>query len=302
MKKLFLGPNGLRAGWGFLVFAVVFVAIQTVVLLPAKQLYRPHHGLHPVDFVLSDGIGFLAALAAAAIMARIEKRRIAEYGLPLSPGFPGRFGAGLGWGFLPVAATMGVIALAGGVTFDGWAFAGGELARWAALWAVTMIVLGFFEEYLFRGYPLVALTRGMGFWPAAILLSAGFGALHYFTKPMESVLDGFSVSLIGLFFCFTIFRTGDLWLAAGMHAAFDYFALAFFGAPNTANRGRPVTGHLLATTFHGPAWLTGGVCGIEASVVMVLVMLLMFPLFAWRHPAAKPTESAEGGSQAAVRV
>ncbi|HKB71842.1 MAG TPA: CPBP family intramembrane glutamic endopeptidase [Thermoanaerobaculia bacterium] len=298
MKKLFLGPTGLRAGWGFLVFAVLFTAIQTIVLLPAKQLYRPHRGLHPVDFAVSDGIGFLAALAAAAIMARIEKRRIAEYGLPLARGFPARFGAGLVWGFLPVAATMAIIAFAGGVTFDGWAFTGGELARWAALWAVTMIVLGFFEEYLFRGYPLAALSRGMGFWPAAIVLSIGFGALHYFTKPMESLLDGFSVSLIGLFFCFAIGRTGDLWLAAGMHAAFDYFALAFFGAPNTANGGRPVTGHLLATTFHGPAWLTGGVCGIEASVVMVGVILLMFPLFAWRHRASAAVAAVQGESVA----
>ena len=279
MKKIFIGPHGLRAGWGFFVFAALFVATQTVLLLPAKYLYRPHPGMHPGDFIVSDGIGFLAALAAAAVMARIEKRRIAEYGLPLSRGLLGRYAAGLVWGFAPVGVTMAVIAGAGGVSFSGWALSGADLARWSLLWVGMMITIGFFEEFLFRGYPLAALSRGMGFWPAAILLSLAFGAIHYFTKPMESMLDGISVSLIGLFLCFTILRTGDLWLAAGFHTAFDFFALSFFGAPNTGNGGRPLAGHLLATTFHGPAWLTGGVCGIEASVPMLAVMLVLFPIF-----------------------
>jgi hypothetical protein len=168
-----------------------------------------------------------------------------------------------------------------------------------------MVVLGFFEETLFRGYPLVTLSRGMGAWPAAVLLSAVFGGLHYFTKPMESVLDAVNVAVIGLFVCFTFFRTGDLWLAAGFHAAFDYFALAFFGAPNTANEGAPVPGHLLATSFHGPAWLTGGPCGIEASVAMLGVMLVMFPVFgrirrgsAVPFPADAPLVESSGAAGA----
>ena len=293
MRKVFFGPRGLRAGWGFLLFALLWTAISTGLLALAGLAYRPHRGMHPVDFFVSDGLSFAAALAAAAIMARIERRRIAEYGLPLSAGRYRRFAAGLVWGFVPVALTMAVIAAAGGASFGGWALSGSALAGFAAMWAVTMIVLGLFEEYTFRGYPLAALARGLGYWPAAVLLSAGFGALHYLTKPMESALDGLSVSLIALFLCFTIARTRDLWLAAGFHAAFDYFALAFFGAPNTANGGQPVPGHLLATSFHGPAWLTGGPCGIEASVPMVAVTLLLFPAFAWGYRAAATRRDPE---------
>ncbi|HET9795057.1 MAG TPA: CPBP family intramembrane glutamic endopeptidase [Thermoanaerobaculia bacterium] len=280
MKRWFFGPNGLRAGWGFGAFVLLFTAISTAALFAARTVYRPHPGMNPVDFLVSDGLSFLSALAAAALMAKIEKRRLGDYGLPLSPGYAARFGAGLLWGFLPVAATMAVIALLGGVSLAGFALSGGALAASAATWAVSMIVLGLFEEYLFRGYPLSALGRGMGFWPAAILLSTVFGGLHYFTKERETPLDAFSVALIGLFLCFTIARTGDLWLAAGFHAAFDFFALGVAGAPNTGNGGKPVPGHLLATTFHGPAWLTGGVCGMEASAVMVAVMLILFPVFA----------------------
>jgi membrane protease YdiL (CAAX protease family) len=279
MRGLFFGPNGLRAGWGLALFVALFTAISTALLLAANAVYRPRPGMDPVDFLVSDGLSFLAAVAAAALMAKIENRSRAEYGLRLSRGCASRFGAGLVWGFLPVATTMAVLALCGGVSIAGFALSGKALAASAAVWAASMVVLGFFEEYLFRGYPLVALARGMGFWPAAILLSALFGALHYFTKPMESLLDAFSVALIGFFLCFTIARTGDLWLAAGFHAAFDFFALGVAGAANTGNGGKPVPGHLLATAFHGPAWLTGGVCGIEASIVMVAAMALLFPLF-----------------------
>ncbi len=297
MSKLFFGRNGLRAGWGFALFVVLWTAISTPLLLGASALYRPRPGMNPVDFLVSDGLNFLAALAAAAVMAKIEKRRLGEYGLPLSGGFGRRFASGLAWGFVPVAATLAVIALLGGVSLDGFALSGGALASAAAIWAASMIVLGFFEEYLFRGYPLSALARGMGFWPAAVLLSAVFGGLHYFTKSGETVLDALSVALIGLFLCFTIARTGDLWLAAGFHAAFDFFALGVAGAPNTGNGGKPVPGHLLATSFHGPSWLTGGVCGMEASAVMIVVTLLLFPLFARLFPAAE-TNGARAASEA----
>jgi membrane protease YdiL (CAAX protease family) len=300
---VFFGPKGLRAGWRFALFALLWTALSTALLVLVDLAYHPHRGMDPVDFLVSDGVNLLATFLVLALFARLERRRIGDYGLGWTGRGPARFAEGLVWGFVPVGATMAAIALLGGVSIGGWALAGGALARSAAIWAATMVVLGFFEETLFRGYPLVTLSRGMGPWPAAVLLSALFGGLHYFTKPMESVLDAVNVALIGLFVCFTFFRTGDLWLAAGFHAAFDFFALAFFGAPNTANQGEPVPGHLLATSFRGPAWLTGGPCGIEASVAMLGVMLLMFPVFGKirRGRAVRfPADASLAGSPAAM--
>src|SRR5258708_3852321 len=202
MKKIFVGPDGIRAGWRFLIFAVLWTALSTAAQLLIRLLYKGHEGMHPLDYLVSDGIGFLTALATASILGRIEKRRLHEYGLPLSTGFFRRFLEGLVWGAVPVAVLMSAVWLLGGVTIAGFAFAGQTLASWALLWTVTMVVLALFEEFLFRGYPLRALTDGLGFWAAAILLSAGFGALHYFTKPMETFADALSVSLLGLLLCF----------------------------------------------------------------------------------------------------
>lgn len=87
--------------------------------------------------------------------------------------------------------------------FEGVALHGQTLVKFALLWAAAFLLLGFAEEFAYRGYSQTTLTGGMGFWPAAFLLSAIFGAVHYFFKPMENWMDGLSVGLFGLFWCFT---------------------------------------------------------------------------------------------------
>ena len=120
----------------------------------------------------------------------------------------------------------------------------------------------------------------MGFWPAAVLLSAIFGAIHYCFKPMENWMDGLSVGLFGLFWCFTLRRTGTLWFAIGFHAMSDYADMVLFAQPNTGNYGQSLTGHLLNVSYHGPEWLTGGPRGTEASSLEFLILALLFLAFA----------------------
>ena len=143
----------------------------------------------------------------------------------------------------------------------------------------AFLLLGFTEEFAYRGYSQAALTDGMSFWPAAVLLSAIFAAVHYFFKPMENWMDGLSVGLFGLFWCFTLQRTGSLWLAIGFQAMSDYADMVLFAQPNTGNNGQSLTGYLLNVSYHGPEWLTGGPCGTEASVLEFLILAILFLAF-----------------------
>lgn len=276
--SIFVGRSGLRAGWRFVLFLVLAQGLNALLgVLVVKGLhYQPTEGWVATDFWISETLGFVAAIAATVLMARMQKRTVAEFGLPLVRRAPHLWCEGLVAGGVFVGVLMAGIAWAGGVSFHGWALAGNTLASAALRWGLAMVLLGFFEEYAFRGYPLVALGEGMGFWPAAAVLSLAFGALHYFTKPMESVADALNVSLIALLLCFSFRRTGSLWYAAGFHTAFDFAALVLFGAPNTGNQGKPLTEKLLQTEFHGPAWLTGGVCGMEASLLVLPVVAAAF--------------------------
>ena len=198
--------------------------------------------------------------------------------------FRKHFWQGVVWGFASSLLMVVFLGLIGAASFEGVALHGQTLARFALLWAAAFLLLGFAEEFAYRGYSQTTLMSGMGFWPAAVLLSAIFGAVHYFFKPMENWMDGLSVGLFGLFWCFTLRRTGTLWFAIGFHAMSDYADMVLFAQPNTGNNGQSLTGHLLNVSYRGPAWLTGGPRGTEASALEFLVLALLFFAFARGYP------------------
>jgi membrane protease YdiL (CAAX protease family) len=286
-KSIFAGPSGLRAGWRIPIFIGIAGVLSFVLpWLAVRAGYVPSKGFEAVDFLISDGLGFVSLLIGSAVMARIERRRMREYGLPLSPGLLGRCLEGILWGTGTVLLVASAMAALGGLSITGLAVHGGRLVSSAILWAVTMTVLGLFEEFFFRGYLQHALASGIGFWPAAAVISLLFGLLHYFTKPRETLVDAATITLIGLLLCLMLARTGDLWLAVGYHAAFDYVALVVLASPNTGMpAGERAVGHLLQTSFSGPAWLTGGDCGLEASLLMFPVLAVSFFLFSRLHPS-----------------
>lgn len=82
-----------------------------------------------------------------------------------------------------------LIFLAGGYSFGPRALHGAALVRAAALWALASLAIGLQGELFFRGYARFTLAKRMGFWPAAFLLSFGFGAAHFFLRPNERWTD-----------------------------------------------------------------------------------------------------------------
>jgi membrane protease YdiL (CAAX protease family) len=284
-RRWFYGEQGLRAGWCLTRFIGIYLLAteclrRLYLRLDPAVLREP--GWVPHAFIAAEALSLLVALGCVALSARLERRSWEAYGLAPRAAFGARFWEGVLWGVVPVSLLIAAIGAAGGWSATGLAQTGGALAHYALVWALAFLLVGLNEEVLFRGYTLLTMARGMGFWPAALLLSAAFGALHYFTKPMETLADGFSTGLIGLFVCYTVRLTGDIWLAAGFHFAWNFAAMAVFGGPNTGNDGKPITGHLLASSFHGPQWLTGGPMGPEASLLVFPLIAALFAACAWR--------------------
>ena len=277
----------------FLLFIIGALAIQAgleaFVILGLH--YQPSKGWSARDLLLAESVGLISVLIATLVAAKLERRSLDSYYFPLRAAFGRRWWEGMVWGALAPLVTFAMIVAAGAARADGLALSGAALAKAAVLWFLVMILLGLFEELLIRGYALEALSRGTGFWPAAIITSVIFGALHYFTKPMENWVDATTVALIGLFLCFTIRRTGNLWFAIGFHTGFDYVALNVLGAPNTGNEGKPIADHFVDTHFTGADWITGGPRGIEASAFMFLVLAALFFLFDRRFRGPAPAKS-----------
>jgi hypothetical protein len=131
-----------------------------------------------------------------------------------------------------------------------------------------------------RGYTLYTLMQLIGFWPAALLLSLVFGAVHY-RNPGENWAGLFAAVLIGVFFCLTLQRTGTLWFAVGFHAFWDWGQTYLYSVPDS---GTVEPGHLMRPSFHGPDWLTGGSVGPEGSVLCFAVIAGAAFVFARRYP------------------
>lgn len=292
-REGFVGPGGLRVGWRLAIYLVLANGLVAIPFLIALALgVKQPTSLSPALLLSGELVQFAGGLAAVAIMARIEHRRIAAYGLTLRGAFGGLFWQGALWGIAAVSAVVGLIALCGGYTLGAPALNGEALVKAAAMWALATTAIGLTEELQYRGYMLFTLANGIRFWPAAILISLLFAGEHYYFKRFETWVDAASVGLIGVFFCLMVRRTGNLWFPIGWHAAFNFGQFCLWGGPNSANQGRPFPEHLFASSLHGPEWLTGGRLGIEASAFVFPVMALSMLLFLLLHRRTKWPEFA----------
>lgn len=175
-------------------------------------------------------------------------------------------GLGLAIGALLFAAMTGIVALLGGFELLG-------LRGMGAFWSMLALAVfsGVFEEILFRGIVFRQLEALLGSWIALALSSALFGALHIF-NPGATLFSSLSIAVeAGILLGAAYMLTRRLWLAIGIHAAWNFTQGWVFSVP--VSGGEAPLG-LLITRRVGPDWLTGGDFGLEASVAAIAVATL----------------------------
>src|SRR5438876_830811 len=179
ISKIFLNEKGLRGGWRLLIYAAFVAALGFGGGTVLQHFIHPMRGVFSFGYSLTyEVFSFLVIFGAALIMSKIEGRPPGVYGLPMKGAFGNLFWQGCLIGLIEVSALIGLISAFGGYSFGVLALHGKELLRWGMLWAVFFVFVGLFEEFLFRGYTQYTLADSIGFWPAAIVLSCSFGAVH----------------------------------------------------------------------------------------------------------------------------
>jgi membrane protease YdiL (CAAX protease family) len=226
-------------------------------------------------FVVGESVLLLSAFVPAWVMGRVEGHTLGDYGLPARKAFGGSFWVGAVWGFAWLTFLLAAMHGLHLFDFGGLALHGPRIFKFAAFYAAFFLMVALTEEFLLRGYAQFTLTRGMGFWPAAVLLSLLFGAIHLGNSG-EAWIGALAAACIGLFFCLTLRRTGSLWFAVGFHASWDWGESFFYSVPDS---GQISPGHLLTSTFHGSSWLTGGPVGPEGSVLVYVLIVAMWMVF-----------------------
>ena len=283
-QGVFARGGRLRPAWRFALLLILYWACGAMLDPILTRLHFPDRGMTAGVLALNEAVDFALIVAISWIVAKLSRGHISDYGLAVRSRWGLLFLSGVLWGTVPSVVIVIPIWLAGACQFHGLALHGAELARSAAMWALAFLLVGLAEEFTFRGCAQSTLADAIGFWPAAVVLSALFGLVHLMFKQNEGWVDPISVALYGLFWCFTLRRTGSLWFAVGFHAASDYVDMVVFAEPNTGAGGLPVPGHLLSVAFHGPVWLTGGPRGTEASLLVFPILGALFWLFHKRYP------------------
>ena len=309
IQRIFIGRDGLRAGWALLLW-VAFVAVigRGVNLLLHAALHgriAPHTTPEWLERS-SSAIGLFVVGSAALLVSRVEKRPWSSYGIGPLRGRGREFAMGLFWGFAMLSVLVGVLLSGHWIAFTGLHLHGtGVILLSGIVFALSFLFTGLFEEFTFRGFPQFTLTRGIAgllrhvgmedhagaiaFSITALLLAILFGAAHS-TNSGEGHIGELSAGMIGAVFAYSLWRTGSLWWAIGFHASWDWAESFFYG---TADSGGVSPHRLMESHPQGNVLYSGGTVGPEGSIFVFVIILLIVALIAFTLKPRAGSPSAE---------
>lgn len=248
------------------------LAIQ-IAVLPLKvspadpvgyMLAHPWPGL-AIGMVAEALIGFFLY---RRFVRKHEHREPTE--LAISGSAMKEFAAGLAVGAGFITAVMGILWLLGVYYPTGFSWNIGLLL------GLTLGLGGaFLEEPTFRGLLQRFIDKKWGAAPAIIVTAIVFGLIHVINTigTGEASLAGpMAVIIEALPFIAAYYLTRRLWLAIGIHLAWNTTLYGIFGMPTS---GVASLGGVIGGSLKGAKALTGGSFGPEGSVVMIFMAALL---------------------------
>jgi len=218
----------------------------------------------PFDLVEIILVVLAAYLAYYAYVHLIEQRPVTELE---GREAVGELGSGLLLGAGLFTLVIGILWLLSSYHVTG-------LNAWSVLIVALVADLpsAFIQEMLLVGILFRITEQAVGTWWALLIAVLLFGLAHFITIPLITVTDMLSILLGGLLFVTTYLLTRRLWLPIGLHTALDFVKDGIFGAGVAGTSGTALKG-LLQAHLTGPALLTGGASGAQASIVTLALIL-----------------------------
>ena len=278
-SRFFIGPSGLRSGWGILLFLALYLSLDALIgrVLDHVPAFRVVEPVPLSTGLVREAVELSLVLGATWAMSKVMRRDFLTYGYGLHHAW-NRGWTGAAWGFVSVSVLIFCMWLSGHLVFDGVALKLGAAIYHALGWAIVFLMIGILEESLFRGFLQHTLSKGMGFWSATLLVSGAFILWHVHNAG-ESALGLLATGAGSLLFCLSLWYTRSLWWAIGFHTGWDWGQSFFYGTPDSGIR---VQGFLLQQHPAGnPLW-SGGAVGPEGSCFLFpLLCLLCIGMWFW---------------------
>ncbi|MDP4511495.1 CPBP family intramembrane glutamic endopeptidase [Nonomuraea turcica] len=244
--------------------AVVAVAFAGGMVVGAVQ------GNAPLTLVLGLATAALAVFVYARVVRWSERRPPVEVAVKGAVAATGR-GVLIGVGMF--AAVIVNIAFLGGYQIEGLGSVWGAVGLFGIMAAAAVT-----EELLFRGVLFRIVEELTGTWVALTLTGVLFGLVHL-SNPNASLWGAICIAIsAGGMLAAAYAATRTLWLPIGLHFGWNFAAAGIFGTEVSGN-GTPQG--LLDGVTSGPALLTGGAFGPEASLYTVVFGVLLTIAFIW---------------------
>jgi hypothetical protein len=129
------------------------------------------------------------------------------------------------------------------------------------------VLAAFAEELLFRGILFRWTEEFAGSWAALVISSVLFGLVHIANPNSSLIATSFIAIEAGVLLGGAYMLTRSLWAPIGLHAAWNFTQGYIFDVPVS---GVPENG-LVQAKLSGPALLSGGQFGLEASVLALVI-------------------------------
>lgn len=286
---IFLHPETrlLRSGWRipWLLLWSVPVLVGLQFLGRRLQPSEAHAFFLPFKALMSMAV-ILGLLGVYRLFARtVERRATPELGLDGRGLRHAAFGLLAGGGSMLVITA--VLALSGHYRVE--ALHGARVLIRALVFYLPQ---SFVEDYLFCLVLYRLLREGTGRRIALVVAPLLFAAAHA-GNLNESALGLLEIFTGGCLMYYAFERTGSFWTVWAMHFSWNFLMNGVFGM---ANSGQAIPGFVQAA-ITGPAWLTGGATGPEASVLAPLLDLAF--LLAFILAPARWIRPREAGAEAA---
>jgi len=317
--QIFFGRFGMRAGWGIAIFIVCWLlfsilgqifAVGATGHMHEVMAQRAYVQAHPnmpkpklhIDFtptlvIVADGLAFLATLGLCWFFSRGERRPLRAYGIGTYR-VSDVIGGGI-WGVILMSALVFVLKSIHVLVFDSQNVHGVAIFTYGAGWLLAFLLVGFAEEYGFRGYIQYTLMRGVwglaekisannprpvAFWIAATTLSLLFACAHL-GNGGENIYGLLQVFLAGIVLAYGLWKTGSLWWSIGFHCTWDWSQSFLYGV---ADSGNISVGRLFITHPQGKAILSGGADGPEGSILSTVALLIAMVVIYFLKPGVQP--------------
>jgi len=139
------------------------------------------------------------------------------------------------------------------------------------------ILVGYWEELVFRGYIFQNIVDGLGMVTAIIISCLIYGLIHY-TNPNATILSSIIIIGFGFLRIYGYLSTKMLWLSMGMHIGWNFFQGPIFGFAASGHKKATLLQHSFLSDRQ---YLTGGEFGPEGSIFIIPVLILTIFVMKW---------------------